>query len=105
MEQSECNHCHADPHRDQFKDILLADKKTIDCARCHVTVDWFAERFNHETNSRFPLRGGHLKVACATCHQVLEAGKPRLLLYKPLSFECVSCHKDTPEIKEKNGEQ
>ena len=105
MDKSECIHCHADPHRDQFKDIVLPDNKSIDCARCHVTVDWFAELFNHETDSRFPLRGGHQKVACATCHQVWEADKPRLLLYKPLSIECVACHKATPEIEEEKNEQ
>jgi len=100
MDKTNCGQCHADPHQGQFGNILLADKKTIDCARCHVTIDWFAERFDHEKDSRFPLLGGHQNVACTTCHQVQDSNNQRLLLYKPVSIECVACHKDTPQIKE-----
>ncbi|MCP4290241.1 MAG: hypothetical protein GY780_00225 [bacterium] len=97
--KTECGQCHSDPHNSQFNNILLADKTTIDCQRCHVTVDWFAELFDHETDSRFPLRGGHLQVACTACHQAFNKDQPTLLRYKPLSIDCVSCHKTTPEQK------
>jgi hypothetical protein len=98
--KKQCSQCHADPHLGQFSDYVTTPGKTIDCGRCHVTVDWFAEKFDHETDSRFPLRGGHSKVACTVCHQPQAGGNAGLLIYKPLSLECVSCHTNTPVVKD-----
>lgn len=91
-----CGACHDDVHRDQFADKPVPGTSSADCARCHVTTDWLAEKFDHERDSRFPLRGGHEKVACGKCHLPISADQPRLLRYKGLPVECRACHVNPP---------
>ena len=99
-----CAGCHKDVHDDEFAQRRTADGQAIDCAVCHVTVDWFAEKFDHETDSRFPLRGGHEKVACKTCHISRPADEGRLVHFKPLPIDCRSCHGNTPPGQAGNPE-
>lgn len=87
-----CAGCHEDPHQAEFAERRTADGAAIDCALCHVTVDWFAEKFDHEKDSRFPLRGGHENVACQKCHLPSAAADGRLVRFKPLPTDCRSCH-------------
>jgi hypothetical protein len=87
-----CSACHQDVHAGQF----VADGTTA-CDRCHVTVDWLAEKFDHDRDSRFPLRGGHEAVACKSCHQPLEGA--RSLRFKPLDTACATCHRVVPKEK------
>lgn len=83
-----CAACHVDVHGGQF----ATDGAPPACDRCHVTRDWFAERFDHERDSRFPLRGGHERVACEACHQPLEGPAARSLRFKPVATACEACH-------------
>ena len=56
-----CASCHRDPH---------AGRLGAQCASCHDTAGWArvaAGRFDHD-HTRFPLRGRHRTVPCATCH-------------------------------------
>ncbi len=71
-----------------------AEKDGVDCARCHDTVDWLAEKFDHDRDSRFSLAGAHAKVACRACHKA-PAGEP-LTVFRPLATECVACHAVVP---------
>jgi hypothetical protein len=87
-----CASCHQDVHRGQFAARVTADGAHVDCAACHVTTDWFAERFDHDRDSRFPLRGGHERTACTACHRPVDAAEPGLLHFKPLPVECRDCH-------------
>jgi hypothetical protein len=87
-----CSSCHQDVHAGQF-----ASAGTTACDRCHVTVDWLAEKFDHDRDSRFPLRGGHEGVACTACHRPLEGG--RSLRFKPLDTACATCHRVVPKEK------
>jgi hypothetical protein len=55
-----------------------------DCSMCHTTTNWSGATFNHTTQTKFPLTGAHINVACATCHvNNVFAG---------LSTACISCH-------------
>ncbi len=81
-----CATCHADIHDGQLAD---AEGRTT-CDRCHVPADWLAERFDHDRDSRFALRGGHEKVACTGCHEPREPG--HALTFKPLPTTCAACH-------------
>jgi len=60
------------------------------CETCHSPKKWGMVTFNHDKATKFPLRGGHAKVACERCH----TGDP----YRDkLAMACVSCHqKDDP---------
>jgi len=93
----DCNGCHKDVHGAQFADRLVADSELIDCGHCHVTTDWLAEKFNHETDARFALKGGHERTPCAGCHKP-ETGPDGVVMtrYKPLPMECRACHDAQP---------
>jgi hypothetical protein len=77
-----CDSCHADPHNGQF----AARVAKFGCADCHVVESFKQVSFDHDKESRFPLTGAHTKVPCGQCH---EDG-----VFKPLSTECQSCHRD-----------
>ncbi len=82
----ECNLCHENPHGNQF-----TENNITDCNRCHGFDDWKASKFNHN-NSRFPLKGEHIVVACDKCHKA-EALDIKIILYKNGMLECKDCHK------------
>ncbi|MEN8006795.1 MAG: hypothetical protein ABFS42_07240 [Candidatus Krumholzibacteriota bacterium] len=91
-----CAGCHEDVHRGQFADKVTADGQAVACDHCHVTVDWLAEKFNHDRDSVFALKGGHERVACTVCHRPLQDGNDRLLHFKPLPTACKDCHVHVP---------
>jgi len=79
---AECTPCHADPHAGSLGPA---------CAKCHVTESFrtlVPASFSHD-RTRYPLRGKHVAVTCAQCHDPVKAwGK------KPAFSSCGSCHKD-----------
>ncbi len=95
-----CAGCHEDIHGGELAQRLTTDQTAVDCGGCHVTVDWFAEKFDHETDSRFPLRGGHEKVACQTCHLPRPQDNQRLVHFKPLPVDCRGCHGNSKSTQE-----
>ena len=92
----QCAGCHEDPHGGQFADRLTPDGTAVACGACHVTVDWLAEKFDHDRDSRFVLKGGHERVECRACHRPVQAGNDRLLHFKPLTTACKDCHANPP---------
>ena len=75
----ECNDCHAiqDVHQERFG---------RECSNCHTEVSWKPVTFDHETSTRFPLRGAHAKASCESCHGESIARK--------VSVACASCHRE-----------
>ena len=71
-----CVGCHRDDdgHAGRFGD---------DCGRCHGAAAWKPASFDH-AKTRFPLTGGHVRVACADCH---AGGR-----YQGTPTSCVACH-------------
>lgn len=73
-----CSGCHEkdDKHKGRFGPK---------CESCHYTGTWKSWDFDHG-KTRFPLDGGHKKVACYDCHRepLDSANKP--------GRTCVSCH-------------
>jgi hypothetical protein len=62
----------------------------VPCQNCHTTTSWSPLRatpeFSHNTNTSYPLRGMHTRVACNSCHVskvFTEAGT-----------RCADCHAD-----------
>jgi len=75
----DCNGCHA------TKDVHKGSLGTI-CATCHGESSWKRTTFDHDRNTKYPLRGRHATVACKTCH---VDGTFR----QKLATQCVACHK------------
>lgn len=80
-----CAACHPDVH-----------KPTLgrDCERCHDASSWRAAatspRFDHG-KTRYPLLGGHARVACAKCH---GGSDQKLAELHPRFDTCQACHRD-----------
>lgn len=83
----QCSSCHKDEHDGQFS---LAG--AVNCARCHATLSWQIENFNHAAASRFELTGKHVSVPCGKCHKPITRGTRTYIRYKPLGTECIDCH-------------
>lgn len=91
---AQCVECHetpafldADPgcvscHK---KDDQHAGKLGPNCASCHSPVDWARWRFDHSTQTDFPLTGRHQNVTCEGCHKTATDNPA-------ISDRCVSCH-------------
>ena len=87
-----CLACHQNPHGDQFAGRPRGET----CESCHG-ADVFApaSRFDHDRDTKFPLRGGHANVACTRCHATVTGpGNTRITRYRPVSTRCESCHGD-----------
>jgi len=71
-----CIACHKadDHHKGQMGE---------NCAQCHSPKNWRASHFDH-AKTGFPLKGGHAKAACATCHPGER--------YKKTPKTCIACH-------------
>jgi hypothetical protein len=54
------------------------------CSTCHDTIAWTDGKFDHNTQTSFPLTGKHIGVLCTNCH---TNG-----VYRGLSTDCASCH-------------
>ncbi len=79
----ECSACHRDPH---------AGRLGAACSKCHVTEDFRRvdrQAFDHE-RTRYPLRGRHVGIACARCHDPKGTG----FNARPASARCADCHAD-----------
>jgi len=83
-----CVGCHQEPHRGQFQQ---------ECDSCHSPSGWDRQhlKFEHNTDSRFPLVEKHAGVSCEKCHSPTRPGE-RLgfAQFRGLKTECADCHKD-----------
>lgn len=76
---TDCNACHAgdDRHRGRFGPK---------CETCHTDEGWPSLVFDHDRDTRYPLRDAHRRAACVGCH----TGQ----LYRDkLQTDCVACHR------------
>jgi Zn finger protein HypA/HybF involved in hydrogenase expression len=78
-----CAGCHQATYAATTTPPHVSSGFSTSCESCHTTVAWAGASFNH-ANTRFPLTGGHLAVACSACH---SDG-----VYAAKSTACVSCH-------------
>lgn len=76
--QHDCAYCHTDIHK---------GSRGPECNKCHPTTSWNKEdiKFDHDTQTRFPLRGKHVNVTCEQCH-------PDPNTFKQRDHTCKACH-------------
>jgi hypothetical protein len=93
--ETRCDSCHTGVlYRDKAGTACIDchrkdDKHTgtlgTDCVACHTERNWRdTPKFDHD-RSKFPLRGGHVKVECTSCHKSTR--------YKEAPSDCVACHR------------
>jgi len=68
-----------------------------DCQACHDATGWRAIHFDHDRETRYPLRGRHRQAACTACHVGdLHRDRP--------GTECVACHRKDDRHRGTEGE-
>lgn len=93
---AKCESCHTGfLYKEKLPTTCIACHKKDDvhkarygekCASCHSEKDWRALLFDHNRDTRYPLRGKHASVKCDSCH----TGN----LYRDkLASTCVACHR------------
>ena len=55
------------------------------CEQCHTPNGWKLWKFDHATQTKFPLRGAHAPLGCEACHRAAMAEVT-------LSTSCNACH-------------
>ncbi|MBX3636307.1 MAG: cytochrome C [Rubrivivax sp.] len=94
-----CADCHATPrYRDAPRDCIGCHRRDdrhkgalgSDCQACHNARDWRLGQYDHAAQARYPLDGGHARVACEACHR---QPAPRGQAIAPLGRSCVGCHR------------
>ena len=95
--ETECGDCHATP---AFHDASTAcvdcheeddaheQQLGADCGRCHNPSDWLLWTFDHDSETRFILDGGHAGLDCLACHRTPVQDNTIAL-----SLNCGSCHR------------
>lgn len=89
--QTRCYACHRedDTHKGRFGEK---------CESCHTAADWKKTVFNHDKDTKYPLRGAHKEVKCEACHK-------DTLYREKLKTECIACHKENDPHKGQEGER
>ena len=83
---------HKNGHKGQFGDK---------CGTCHTTDEWKKATFNHDKDTKYPLKGKHEKTKCEACH-LPEKGP----IYKAkLETACIACHKKDDKHKGQLGDK
>ena len=67
------------------------------CQSCHTEVNWTRTIFNHDRDTKYPLRGKHAEAKCSSCH----TGR---LYQEKLKTDCYSCHKKDDDKKGHKGQ-
>ena len=78
-----CAACHTDPHGGQFGGRT--------CDGCHTVEAWERVTFNHD-DTRYPLRGAHVRLACARCHTPAPDRPGGPIRFHGLPLTCEGCH-------------
>ena len=86
-----CNGCHRDDdkHRGRYGER---------CDSCHDAGSWKTIDFNHDTETRYALRGKHRSVRCDSCHT-------GALYRDKLASDCISCHRKDDKHKSSLGSE
>ena len=100
---AKCTDCHRDYHKGEFADRA----KKGACEACH-TVNGFTPSlfsFADHDQTRYPLRGAHAAVICASCHsEKTSSGKTRAPRFAMGAKICEQCHRDIHDGTEGKAE-
>ncbi len=69
------------------------------CESCHSERGWTETRFDHDRDTRYPLRGGHGRAKCDACH-LPEKG---VITSAKLDTACIACHRKDDSHKGQLG--
>ncbi len=74
-----CGSCHRDTHHE--------GRLGPNCGLCHNPNSWKRWRFDHDTQTNYPLTGAHRGLNCQACHTTRNV--PKVVT----STDCYACHR------------
>ena len=74
-----CDACHRDKHHE--------GRLGASCGLCHNPNSWKRWRYDHDTQTRYPLTGAHRDLDCQACHVTRNVTKATL------PTDCLACHR------------
>ena len=109
---AKCQSCHTGIlYQEKFNTACVACHKKDDdkshkgrygakCETCHIEKGWTSTIFNHDRETKYPLKGKHALAKCDSCHT-------GILYQEKFNTACVACHKkdDDKSHKGRNGEK
>lgn len=105
-----CADCHKDKNYKETPRACVACHRRVDeqkghkgqfgekCESCHGSTSWRTTTFNHDTDTRYILRGGHRQAECGACH----TGP---LYRQKLATDCIGCHRSDDKHKGSLGRE
>jgi hypothetical protein len=86
---TKCQSCHQrdDKHQGRYGK---------QCKDCHSVNGWGSQRFDHDKDTKYPLKGRHAQTSCVQCHRPTDKTKK-------LKTDCYSCHRLQDEHKGQYG--
>jgi hypothetical protein len=87
-----CVACHRGDDNEKGHRGSLGDK----CDKCHNASGWKGTRFEHDRDTKFPLRNKHKTTRCDSCHK--DAG-----MREKLPVKCAACHQRDDNEKGHKG--
>jgi len=95
----ECLDCHRDPHESQFGTAPLNNR----CGQCHTVERFQPAKYSlsRHNQTRFPLEGAHVAVACTDCHQQSPEFHGAVA-YRFAKQDCAGCHRDPHQQQVRN---
>jgi len=94
----ECNACHKKDDEKKGHRGRLGAK----CENCHTDKEWKTVKFDHDRDTKYPLRGKHAdskKVKCQDCHTGND------IYHDKLSQACIACHQKDDKHKGVEGDK
>lgn len=105
---TKCESCHKTPlYKEKISTTCISCHRSDDvhkgslgdkCEKCHNERAWTSSSFNHDKDTKFPLRDKHKSAKCQSCHT--GSG-----FKEKLPLTCIGCHKKNDEHKGKFGEK
>lgn len=105
-----CKDCHERPDFKGAKKECVACHRKVDqekghkgrygakCESCHTDKEWKDIVFNHDKDTKYPLRGKHRSAKCNACHK-------GPLYEEKLKTRCSACHEKDDVHKGNQGSQ
>ena len=91
-----CVSCHRKDDQAKGHQGSLGEK----CESCHNDKSWKSSNFDHDKDTKYPLKGKHRDAKCETCH---KGGVTGSAARKKLESTCVGCHRKDDQEKGHKG--
>lgn len=97
--QTKCLACHRKDDNDKGHQGSLGDK----CESCHDERGWKKTSFDHDKDTKYPLKGKHKTAKCESCHKSGLKPLPGQKKIEKLPTKCFECHRKEDEEKGHKG--